>query len=205
MSRRYTNEERHNALKSLDANDGDILATSEQTGIPPSTLRDWAARHREERAQRLLETIRRLHEQLAENAVNLAAAIDGAIDGAPLNQLSTALGTVIDRYLKVDEHLAQITQQNGEQVFRFEYVYPDGSVHNAPPWANDDYDIEGTLPRGGVRTPLWENGGGETHHRANGGGTGGEMLVARPDVYDGEPGVARFEDDLSDFSRVIDE
>lgn len=204
MSRRYTNEERHNAMKILDANDGDILATSEQTGIPVRTLRDWSVRHREERAQRLLETIRRLHEQLAENAMNLAAAIDNAVDGAPLNQLSTALGTVIDRYLKVDEHLAQITQQNGEQVFRIEYVYPDGTVHNSPLWANDDYAVESTLSRGGVRTPLWENGSGENGHRGYGDVAEREMLVARPDVHDGEPGVARFEDDLSDFSRVVD-
>lgn len=41
MPAKYTRAEKINALRWLDRLDGNINATSQRTGIPPRTLRDW--------------------------------------------------------------------------------------------------------------------------------------------------------------------
>lgn len=195
MTRRYTYEEKRAALDTLAANGNDIPATSRATGIRRDTLRAWKRRHDEQRAERLYARIERLHEQLAENALGLAAALERSIESAPLNQVSTALGTLVDRYLKLDEYLeakqAHSTDER-ERVYRIEYVYPDNTIHSSPPWARGRTDVFGPFQSSGVRTPVRQDGDGQDDDR----GAGAEwdaVLVGRADVPDGEPGLARSE------------
>ena len=92
MSRRYSHEERSAALRQLEANGGNLAATSRQTGITSATLGRWARRQQEERGERRVKRLEQLRDQLAEDAVHLAAAIEAVIDDAPLSQLGDGIG-----------------------------------------------------------------------------------------------------------------
>jgi len=187
MSKRYTRAEKDCALDLLV--DHPLKTVSEMTGVPVPTLRNWQTQHREQRVERLLERIETLHEQLAVNAVQIARALEPKIADAPLNQLSSALGAVIDRYLKIDDYLAETLGRSGEHVVRIEYQYPDGTIHDAPPWAEDDSTGEVPASGGGVWPPLREDDAGHDHDHRGGPGRGDD-LVAGPHVYDGGSGVA---------------
>ncbi len=41
--RRYSDQEKAEALAALDANGGNLLKTSEQIGIPRQTIQEWAS------------------------------------------------------------------------------------------------------------------------------------------------------------------
>ena len=195
----YTEEDKRAALDLLHRNGGDTKATSAETGIRVPTLKKWAQSQRAQQMERLHENVQDLHLQLARNALHLAQAIDGAIDGAPLNQLATALGTVIDRFLKIEEHLSQLDDQTSEQVIRVEYKDPDGSIHNTPLWARGDPDQPTAIQGRGVRQALWQDGDWEDDRRAGSPEREG-LLVARPDLSNGDASLARSED-LSTDSR----
>lgn len=198
MGRIYSAAEREHGLAALAACDGSPARAARQTGIPESTLRRWA------RAQTaappaadgdpLRATLAQVRQQLAVDALLLAQAVAAQIEGAPLNQLATALGTVIDRCLKVDEHLAGSVDEEHKGVIRIEYVYPDGSIHSSAPWATDDPEQPGALSCDRLRAALWQDGDGEDS-AAGTGAAWGEVLVAGADLRDGESGVARPEDD----------
>ena len=202
MTRRYTPKEKSNALDQLASCDGDITEASKRTGIPAKTLRRWVQVHREQRPERLRSKIERAHEQLAENALQLAKAIDSQIEGAPLNQLATALSAVVNQYLKLDEQLAKMIIENQDgQVIRVEYKYPDGSLHARPHWARNDPEYTSPFQGGRVREALREDGDRQTGHYPNG-LHGGEMLVAGPNLPDGQSGVAGFEDDPAGLAAL---
>lgn len=174
----------------------DAAQVSAALGVPVATLKRWQQQHRERRTARLLEKIEALHEQLADDALGLAAALARLTDDAPLNQVSSALGVVIDRFLKVEDYLKQTVEQHEEKVIRFEYKYPDGSIHGTPPWATDDPERDDAVQGGGVRAALRQNGDGQdpaggasAARRAN--------LVASTYVHDGEPGLAGLEGDAA--------
>lgn len=193
----YTDQDKRAALNSLRANDGDYHQTSTETGIRAETLKKWELAEREQRIEQLQDTVQDLHLQLAHNALHLAQAIDGAVDGAPLNQLSTALGTVIDRFLKIEEHLSQFREQSHEKVIRVEYKDPDGSIHNTPLWARGDFDKLSALQSRRMREALWEDGDwqdGGTSDRAG----RDDVLVADPEVSDGDASLARHQNDSPD-------
>lgn len=136
MSRQYTEAEKAAALERLAVNGGSIPRTSADTGIPRSTLRDWA---RQPGAYVPVpagaEALAQLHEALIRDAVTLALSLEEAIDDAPLGQRAAALNQLIDKILKLTDRLPA----SGEQVIRIEYGDPDGTTHEAPPWARDDH------------------------------------------------------------------
>jgi transposase-like protein len=139
MTRRYTAQEKADALKVLEANNGDFSATAKQLGMNRETLQRWSLDFREQRIERVRTQITRLHEQLAENALRLAQAMEHKIDDAPLNQVATALNTTVDRYLKIDDHLSTLQSDDKTELkIRIEYMYQDGSIQNLPPWARPD-------------------------------------------------------------------
>ena len=186
---RYTPAQKREALATLQAMNGDYQQASVETGIAKDTLRRWHTEHQENRAERLQAIITQLHEQLAEDALHLAQAIDGTIDGAPLNQLASALSAVVDRYIKLNELQ---TSESHEQVIRIEYKYPDGRISDAPPWADEHYREQGAVQGGRVWSPLRKDGSWQDSDRGER-AEGENLLVARPDVSDGESGVAGFE------------
>lgn len=141
--------------------------------------------------------LKKIHEQLEQDALLLSQAIQTAIDGAPLNQLATALNAVLDRYLKLKEYLRE---EEVERVIRVEYQYADGTIHSTPPWANADYAVTGEIPGDLLRETIRENGTRQDAGHIN--GTGREnMLVARADLPDGESGLAGFEAEFEEGYR----
>ena len=115
------------------------------------------------------EALNALQWHLMHTALELACGLEAAIEEAPLRERANALGVMIDRLLKLQQWFEKVQgehdehqEEEEEKVVRVEYRYPDGSLHNAPPWANDDYEVETALPGGRVWAPFREDGGGET-------------------------------------------
>jgi hypothetical protein len=128
MTSRYTNAQKQQALEVLAACEGRSAQASAQTGIPESTLRYWEQVERDKRVVRLSEMVERLQEQLIENAIHLAGAMERALDGAPLNQIASALGMTVDRYLKLREHIGEF-EQAAHRERPIQFQYPDGSIY----------------------------------------------------------------------------
>jgi len=98
----------------------------------------------------------RIAAALRQAALALAEAIPGKVEAAPLNQVSSALSTVLDELRQLESpHDA-----NQEQVIRWEFVY-DGAVRDAPPWAANGYGAPGPFPGAGVRSALGQDRTGQ--------------------------------------------
>jgi len=202
MSKRHTLNDQIAGLDAIDAANGDYQVAHAASGFSAAQLRAWdkqretirSEQHHYER-ERDARMLHDLRSKLAERALRVIESMDDeTIAKAPLNQLASALGVLVDRYLKLDD---AIPEQVGEQVIRLEYKYPDGSIHSTPPWAEDDSEQQSTLQSGGVRQTLRQDGDGQD--RPDGSGLAGQTrLVARPDLPDGESGLAGFEDHLDE-------
>jgi len=204
MARKYTQSEKAQALQVVASYEGSYRQAAAQLGIPAGTLRHWTQRRRLGREARIKFKLEQLREQIVDSALRLSAKLDETIASAPLNQIASALGVTVDRCLKLDEYLASLTpEQPKETVIRLEYRYPDGTIHDCPPWANDDFERYCAFPSGGVRTALREDGDGQTGYPPAS-PERREMLVARPHVPDGESSLARFEDDFAADYAALD-
>ena len=175
MPWKYPPEQKTAALMILAANYGDLQLTSDQTGIPIRTLTDWKRDgikqqknnfHRKqlnmaENAENPEDNeFFRLREILMEHVFSLSMAISDEEDATTLSIRSLAISRLLDRIIKLDDFIPSTFK---EKTVRFEYVY-DGSVHNAPPWANPDYNpyngqednglIGGQVKKGSILTDL---------------------------------------------------
>lgn len=199
MKKRHTLETQIAALRILDEHGGDFLAAAEAAGISPGVLRKWhKQQHELEREyQRQQQTqaallMAQVQRQVAEKSLQIVNALDeDRIAKAPLNQLATALGILIDRYLKLTDDLPQDT----EQVIRFEFRHPDGSFRATPPWAAEDYGHASAVQGGGVRAAVRQDDAGKNYTNGKGAASRAANVVARTDLSDGESGLAGFEDD----------
>ncbi len=136
MSRRYTDDQRQQALRVLAACGGDVRQASARTGIPARTLRTWAQRARAAAPADPEDAMLNLRQHLVENVLRLADSLEAKIDDAPLNQHAAALAQLIDRLIKLAEKLPQ--SAGDEPVIRVEYVDADGTAHDTPPWSGGD-------------------------------------------------------------------
>ncbi|MBI5670290.1 MAG: transposase [Chloroflexi bacterium] len=140
MSRRYTDDDRRQALECLKANGGNCCQTSQETGIPVRTLRTWARQARQaEEAADVERALAQMRQRLIDNVLRLANSLEAKIDDAPLNQHASALAQLVDRLIKLAEKLPP-SSSDGE-IRQIEYIYPDGSTHHTPPWADDDSEV----------------------------------------------------------------
>ncbi len=135
MSQRYTPEAKRQALAALAQAGGSYRHAAAVTGVPARTLRQWEQEAAEADSERVLADVRH---RLIENVVRLADSLEAKIDDAPLNQHASALAQLIDRLMKLAEKLPQAAPEN--KIRQVEYIYPDGSTHHTPPWANNDSD-----------------------------------------------------------------
>jgi hypothetical protein len=110
----------------------------------------------------------RLRQTLLATAFALAHAIAETTESAPLNQISAALGLVIDRLLKLEALYARSSASSAEEVISIEYRDPDGTRHASPPWARGDSAFEDPVSRGRVRSPFWENRDGQADDPGDG-------------------------------------
>lgn len=203
MARRYTLDTKIDALNQLDQCDGDLLRTSDTLDIPARTLRNWRNQEddlRDAYNAKQRRHLRRLKADLQTNMLERGLAIvarmnDETLDNAPLNQLTSALGSLVNHALKLEEVIDETDEQEEkERVIRVEYLY-DGSVHKTPPWARERTGESGEIQDSRLRETLGKNGTGEDDgsgqriHRWEAG------LVARPELHDGESTMEGIEDD----------
>ena len=80
-------------------------------------------------------------DNLLEDARQLSESLQEVIDEAPLGQRATALNQLLDKILKI---LALLPRRE-EVLVRVEFQDPDGSAHQAPPWARNNSGQRGAL------------------------------------------------------------
>ena len=161
MSKRYTQEQRADALQHLDDNYGNVTLTALQTGIPTRTLYQ-SKRERKLRRQQAEPPLlhkksavppqqtaaktapesagqqgdyTRIRTRLMEHIDTLIETLTDDPDTAHVRAM--ALTRLLDRVIKLE---ALTRSEDPEQVIRIEYQYPDGSLHHAPIWADPDPD-----------------------------------------------------------------
>lgn len=112
--RRYSDEDRANALAALAANEGNVNHTANQLGIPAKTLESWAKGQRHPEAAQLCEEKKpELADALEEVARKLADAMPGKVADAGLRDTAIALGIAVDKMRLLREAPTSITQTNG--------------------------------------------------------------------------------------------
>lgn len=96
--RRYSDEERAQALAALAANGGNVCRTARDLGMSLHTLRAWASGRRHPEAAQMSQAKKApLADRLEELAGKLVDAVALKIDGANLSQLAVAMGIAIDK------------------------------------------------------------------------------------------------------------
>jgi transposase-like protein len=100
--RRYSDEEKAQALAILYANNGNIAEAQRQLGIPYRTLANWAAEEREGQTHAAIANIGNqkksdLAQRLEEIARELADAMPDKIQAATLQQVATSMAIAIDK------------------------------------------------------------------------------------------------------------
>jgi hypothetical protein len=199
MARIYSLQEKITALDQIAVESRTTV--SARLDIPISRLRWWERdapllrqQYAEEQQLRAASCIAQAQISLAEASVRLVKALDeDRIAKAPLNQIASALGVVVDRYLKLTGDTPP-----AEQVIRFEYITPNGDTAQSPPWTDEHSQVNGALPRRGVWTAVRQDGTGEAGTDRQGLRAWGGNMVARTHVPHGESGMAGFEDDDSE-------
>lgn len=198
MAQNYSLSDKITALDALAAHNDDFDAASDACGVSIKTLRKWQQQEAALRQQQAQQSILIARQQMADKALLLVQAIDEDIVAkAPLNQIASALGVLVDRYLKLED---AVPDDDTEKVVRFEYFY-DGSTHVAPPWANPDYRSTEPLQGGRVWSPLRQDGAGTQYTNGKSDPAWDDDLVAGPDLSDGGSGLARFEDEPDEPRR----
>lgn len=169
MPRKYTDQQKIDALQHLADNYGNVTLTAIQTGIPERTLRDWKRRRKFETLKDLppiKETRRRqqtaanddpdqntenesegeytrIRQRLMQHIDTLLETLTDDPDTAHLRII--ALTRLLDRVIKLES----LTRTESNAPIRIEYKYPDGTLHNVPPWHNADYNpTRGAIPKG---------------------------------------------------------
>lgn len=96
--RRYSDEDRANALAALAANGGNIKRTADKLHIPVRTLENWTKGRRHPEATQMADRKKGdMAAALERIAWALLDALPGKIDKAPLNHATVALGIAIDK------------------------------------------------------------------------------------------------------------
>lgn len=199
MSRRYALNTKIEALNQIDEHDGDVARVSQFLEIPTRTLHRWLAKEdelRREHGQKRRRQRARLSRDLQFEMLRRGEAILARMDAetlakAPLNQLATALGSLVSNALKLEEAIDDADEAE-EQVIRHEFYY-DGQVQAAPPWAGASAGLPGALQSGRLRAALGQDRAGQNGAAAYDDLAEEARLVAGADGDDGEPGLARLE------------
>lgn len=191
MARSYTDEQKAEALELLKTHSP--FKVSGLLGIPISTLKTWREKQRYRALRKTIE-LADLADEIASKVHELLEALSmDRIEQATMQQVASALGMLIDRYLKIRAII--IVQQPEEKAVRIEYLYPDGKIADTPPWSTLDPDLKQALQSSRLWQTLRQDGSGEDH----GDGTDAARengLVAGADLSHGGADLARSESDL---------
>ena len=194
--RKHPLEVKIDALNQLDRHEGDVQLTSEQTGIPARTLREWRQGeaelrrvYRQRQRQRLAWLKFDLSLKMLERGQDILARMDAEmLDKAPLSQLASALSALVSHALKLEEAADELVGGE-EQVIRLEYYY-DGEVQSAPPWAGASEGRPRAVQGGRLREALGQDGAGQVAAAGERREAADARVVAGADAADGEPGLA---------------
>jgi hypothetical protein len=114
------------------------------------------------------DRLARLYDLMLDRALELAgtpaASGDQAAQDAGIERRTRALTAIVDRVLKLKAVLdaeQEANEPQEEPVVRIEYAYPDGTSHDAPPWANADYGGDGALPSHRLRKAFRKDRAGQ--------------------------------------------
>jgi len=153
MPRRYTDQEREEALRSLDLYQGNIPIASLRTGIPERTLRDWRRRREEsdpvdhhhpeeaplspeeKSSAAAIKELKDLRKLLMTHIFTLTASLSQ--DDERVHHRSIAVSRLLDRVIKLDREIAQM-KGNGPLIIRVVRGSKDGADHTAPAWENPE-------------------------------------------------------------------
>jgi len=113
---KYTDAQRAEALAALQANGGNLSATSRATGVPISTVKRWRDEPDPRLAELGNEKRQDLEESLERIAHALVDAIPGKIDEAPLNHVSVALGIAVDKLRLLRGEATNIEEVRGSDA-----------------------------------------------------------------------------------------
>ncbi|MGB1286342.1 MAG: hypothetical protein ACPG7F_07415 [Aggregatilineales bacterium] len=197
---KYTLSEKYNALCLMDTQPIDLVSL--RTEVPVSTLQVWRRNQQRIRRNHAEDSIIKARQAMADKILRLVSELDDErIAKAPLNQLSAALGVLVDRYLKLESEDSLPEQE--ERAIRIEYVYPDGQIHDTPPLAAADLAFFSALQSGRLRETLRQDNPG-TDGSTDTGGQRTENLVAGADVSDSERCMAEDKARREIYARYID-
>lgn len=199
MARRYTLDTKIDALNQLDQLDGDILLGSETLKIPVGTLRHWLRdeddlrRSHSDKQERHLSRLKaELQTNMLEKGLDIVARMDDeTLDKAPLNQLATALGALVNHALKLEEDIDDNHEQD-EKIVRFQFVSGD-RITRTPPWTVESTRESSTAQDSSVRETMGQNGTGKNNHAHRDAVSRDAWLVAHPNLSDVESGLERLE------------
>lgn len=156
MSRRYTTEQKESAMQCLDDNYGNVTITALQTGVPKRTLQEWKRQRKLQAIQRGEPLLReknhapqqqqttddadtpqaeyaRIRQRLMSHIHTLTETLTDDPDTAHLR--ASALSRLIDRVIKLEA----LIKSTGPVECRITFEYPDGTIHDIPPWQHPDY------------------------------------------------------------------
>lgn len=181
--------------------DNTIIEASEISAVPVGTIRKWQKNYEKIKGEyhKYLhdEGIHKLlyaQKQMAGKITNLTDAItEEKIKNAPLNQLSSAIGVLVDRFLRIHD-AKEIEQSDNDNRYIIEYYdATTGETTRTPSWAEEDSEDDSALHSSFLWQKIRENGTGEADSNGNG-RAGDDGLVARTHLSDGESGLARLEE-----------
>ena len=156
----YPPERKAAVLQQLQANHNNVALTSIQTGVPERTIRDWRRKHWLEKALppqgtpaaaakpaldygEETEALKFVRQQIIQEVVSVASNLADTLNTtAPYHRI-LALTQLLDRLIKLD---AYIPETERERVVRFEFQYPDGSIHDVPEWHRDVEEDDDSVP-----------------------------------------------------------
>lgn len=111
--RRYSDDDRANALAALAANGGNVNKTAKEIGVPPKTIENWAKGDRHPEAANLGELKKLpMADALELVAWKLLGRIDELSDKGPLNQTSVSFGIAIDKMRLLRNQPTSINQND---------------------------------------------------------------------------------------------
>lgn len=113
---KYTDAQRAEALAALQANGGNLSATSRATGIPIRTIARWRDNPDPRLGEVANEKKQGLEESLERIAHALVDAIPGKINEAPLNHVSVALGIAVDKLRLLRGEATNIEEVRGSDA-----------------------------------------------------------------------------------------
>lgn len=147
MPKRYSEEQKQQAIQRLIANGGDVARTALETGLAESTLRLWRREYnvplpllmlrRQQQQQQnassndsmlssvsaLVPELADLQQRMLQEAYHLVESIEEAIDDAPLAQRVAALAQLIDRIIKLAAQLPSEEEDDDSDDKPFEIDY----------------------------------------------------------------------------------